>query len=631
MGALSERSERRVRGRRAGIRKSLATLCGVAALALVAAACSSSSNTPSSSTSGTKQMGGVATYALPPSTVPNYIFPFTSSQYISIVNDNYFNMLMYRPLYWFGQGTQPVLNAARSVADPPVYNGRQVTITLKGWKWSNGETVDAKDVVFWIHMLQAVGATSWGAYVPGSNGFPTDVSNVKASGALTVTMTMNKSFNPIWFTYNELSQITPMPKAWDRTASGPSDCTDVVADCAKVYAYLDSQSKSMSTWVNSPIWSVVDGPWKLAAFNADGNSTFVPNKAYSGPVKATLAEFKEVPFTTEAAEYNVLQSSANGGSSNKIDFGYLPSTDAPNKPANATVGSNPVNGYTLDPLYTWGINYYVVNFSSTTSSAGIVNQLYFRTALADLMNQKSVIDGPLHGYGYPTVGPVAYYPKTSYLSPQGAAGDPFPYNPTAAKALLTSHGWKVVPNGVSTCQTPSLCGHGIKAGQKLQFNFPYATGTTWIAEEMTQLKSNASLLGISLNLEPKPFNQVTALAAGNCVVAHISCAWDMADWGGGWSFAPDYYPSGETLFESGSGANSGNYVDPTNDNYISQTLTGSGLQPLYTWEDYLAKKLPMMWQPDGVYELSEVVNNLKGAIPQSTTLAINPEEWYFVK
>ena len=92
----------------------------------------------------------------------------------------------------------------------------------------------------------------------------------------------------------------------DRTASGPSDCTDTVSDCKAVYTYLDSQSKAMSSCASSPLWSVVDGPWKLQSFNADGHVTFVPNKSYSGPVKPTLTQFKEVPFTTESAEYNVL-------------------------------------------------------------------------------------------------------------------------------------------------------------------------------------------------------------------------------------------------------------------------------------------------------------------------------------
>ena len=136
-------------------------------------------------------------------------------------------------------------------------------------------------------MLQAVGSTEWGAFVPG--GFPTNVTNVKATSPTTLTMTMNKAYSPTWFTYNELSQIVPMPKAWDRTASGPSDCTDTVSDCKAVFTYLDSQSKAMSSWASSPLWSVVDGPFKLQSFNADGNATFVPNKSYSGPVKPTLS------------------------------------------------------------------------------------------------------------------------------------------------------------------------------------------------------------------------------------------------------------------------------------------------------------------------------------------------------
>ena len=96
------------------------------------------------------------------------------------------------------------------------------------------------------------------------------------------------------------------------------------------------------------------------------------------------------------------------------------------------------------------------------------------------MNQEAVIAGPLRGYGAVTVGPVGSYPATQYLSAQGKKGDPFPYNPGKAKQLLSSHGWKVVPNGTSTCTNPSLCGAGVKQGQGLSFTLPYATGTNWI-------------------------------------------------------------------------------------------------------------------------------------------------------
>jgi peptide/nickel transport system substrate-binding protein len=247
------------------------------------------------------------------------------------------------------------------------------------------------------------------------------------------------------------------------------------------------------------------------------------------------------------------------------------------------------------------------------------------------MNQKAIIDGPLRGYGAFTVGPVGTYPATPYLSSQGKAGDPFPYNPTKAKQLLTSHGWNVVPNGVTTCVNPSLCGPGIAKGHQLVYNLPYSTGTNWIEQEMTQLQSNASLAGIKINLEPKPFNQVTAIGAPNCVVAKTSCNWDMANWGGGWSFVPDYYPSGETLFLSGAGANSGGYSNAQNDSMIDQTLTTNSMTPLDNWQNYLSSQVPVIWQPNGVYEMTEVTNTLRGVLPQSTTGNVTPEDWYFVK
>ena len=447
-------------GRRPGgghrARMTMIAGCGAAAIALVAAACGSGG---SSSSGGTKEAGGTATYALPPSTTPNYIFPFANSTYFSVSNISYLQEFLYRPLYWFGNGNQPTVNPSLSVADQPVYNGKQVTITLKNYKWSDGTAVTAQNVLFWIHMMQAEASTEWGAFSPG--GFPTNVTNVTATSPTTVTMTMNKAYSPTWFTYNNLSQITPMPKAWDRTASGPSDCTTTVSDCKAVYAYLDSQSKSMSTYASSPVWGVVDGPWKLTAFNADGNATFVPNKSYSGPVKPTLSQFKEVPFTTEPAEYNVLRS---GNGSQKISVGYLPTSDAPKKPADATVGANPVPGYTLDPLYSWGINYFVPNIDSTTPEGQVIKQLYFRQALEYLINQEAVISGPLRGYGTVTVGPIGSQPVTSYLSSKGRQGDQFPYDPAKAKQLLSSHGWKVVPNGTSDLHQPEPVRRGRQAG-----------------------------------------------------------------------------------------------------------------------------------------------------------------------
>jgi peptide/nickel transport system substrate-binding protein len=596
---------------------------GVAALALVAAGCSSS--TSSSPAAGTPTKGGTAVWAEQPAQQPTYIFPYVNSQNIS--NTNLFDLqyLMYRPLYWFGVGNTPKVNPTLSVANQPTISGRVVTITLKHYMWSNGTPVSAKNVMFWLNMELAE-PTNYGAYT----GFPANVSNIKVVSPTELQMTLDHPYSLQWFLYNDLSQVTPMPTAWDKTASGPSNCETVVKDCTAVYNYLAAQAKNLSGYATSPIWGIVDGPWKLSAFNADGHITFVPNKGYTGPVKPKLAAFQEVPFTTDAAEYNVLRATAAG--SQKIDFGYLPNPDAPPVAAGKLVGANPLPGYTLAPLYPWGINYYAMNFQSSVSDhAAIFKQLYFRQVMAYLMNQKAIISGPLRGYGQPTVGPVGATPATSWLSAKGKQGEPYPYDPAKAKALLASHGWNVVPNGVSTCTDPAKCGAGISKGTGLSFNFLYESGVTWVTAEMTQLQSSGSLVGIKLNLQPKPFADVISTAGGNCVVVKAPCNWDLANWGFGWSFSPDYLPTGDELFLCGAVANSGGYCDKNNDTLITKTLYGSNLQLMYNWQDYLSPQMPVQYQPLAAFTLTEVANNLRGVLPQSPTLSITPEDWYFVK
>jgi peptide/nickel transport system substrate-binding protein len=610
----------------------MAATCGAVVLAFAAAGCTGTSTTPASTaTAGAKIKGGTAVWALPPSSAPNYIFPFESSAYLSTYNSLSFAQLMYRPLYWFGRGAQPLLDPSLSLANPPAWSGNTATITLKHYMWSNGRPVTTADVMFWINMLKdpKVGPTGYGAY----NGFPNAfVRSIKVVSPSKLQLTTKRPYSHSWFLYNNLSQITPMPAAWDRTASGPSACARKVTDCAAVYSYLDAQSRQPGTYASSPIWGIVDGPWKLSAFNVDGHATFVPNTRYSGPVKPALSKFEEVPFNSDAAEYSALRSPR--GSGQKIDVGYLPLADAPARPAGSSLtrpGTNPLPGYTLRPLYIWGINYFVMNFQSSTGNGPVIRQLYFRQALAHLLNQKAVINGPLHGYGTPTVGPVGNTPVTTFLSPLLKSGSPFPFDPAQARSLLTSHGWKVVPHGVTSCVAPARCGRGIHSGHRLVFSLPYVAGTGWIAQEMTQFRSSASLAGIKINLRPESFGQIAALAVGNCKVARLPCNWDLANWGSGWLFGPDFAPTGETLFKCGAIANSGGYCSQLDDALINKTLTSDNLSFMYRWQDFLARQLPVMFQPNGVYQLTEIVSNLKGVTPQSPTLSINPENWYYVK
>ncbi|HEX6933201.1 MAG TPA: ABC transporter substrate-binding protein [Streptosporangiaceae bacterium] len=596
------------------------------AVALAAAGCGLASPGNSGHTPTT---GGTATYALPANSTPNYIFPFTPGQYFTVVNTDNLQYLLYRPLYWFGDQGRPYLNPALSVGEQPRYQGQTVTIRLKqGYRWSNGEHVTAQDVVFWMHMMKAVvkhstSTVNWGGYVPGD--FPDNVRNIRAVGSGEVKMTIVGKYNKQWFTYNELSQITPMPMAWDQSAAGrKSDCTHHVGDCIAVFKYLDGLSKNPGTWSRSPLWGVVDGPWRLKSLDSQGVLSFTYNSAYSGPVpKHHITGFTELPFTSEEAEYNVLAA----GGSNPLDVGYLPTVNAPVPPPGATVGQNPVSGYRLQPLFTWGLSYFPFNFSSTNPQLPIISQQYFRQAIQLLENQAAIIQGPLHGYGHITTGPVGGFPPTKYLSPLARTGDPYPYDPSEARRLLFNHGWTVDPGGVSTCAHTGSgsgeCGRGVSHGAQLSFDLLYATGQAWLESALLQLKSNASQVGIEINLIPRSFNGVLSVVEGGG-------QWEMADWGLGWSYVPDYLPTGDELFQTGSFGNLGHYSDPHNDTLIKKTLSSSNMHLMYAWQDYLTKQVPVVFQPDAPAALVESISNLHIG-KQSPTLAINPEQWYFLR
>ena len=73
------------------------------------------------------------------------------------------------------------------------------------------------------------------------------------------------------------------------------------------------------------------------------------------------------------------------------------------------------------------------------------------------------------------------------------------------------------------------------------------------------------------------------------------------------------------------------YGDPTADALIQKTETSSNPAYFDQYENYLAKQLPQEWLPAPAAQLTEIANNLRGVTPQSSTLSINPENWYFVK
>jgi peptide/nickel transport system substrate-binding protein len=592
-----------------------------AAAALAVSACaSSSSHAPSQ---GAAVKGGTATFGMISGQSPTWIWPFVPIAYESVPNGQDFEQILYRPLYMFGNnGNSVQVDYALSPAGAPVYSdgGRTVTVQLKGWKWSNGETVDAQDVAFWLNMMKAE-KNNYGGYSPGT--LPDNLASFSVTGPDTIVLHLTKTYASTWFTYNQLAEITPMPMAWDVTHAGAKPgsggCHTSAADCAAVFSFLTAQAKDTGSYATSPIWSVVDGAWKLGSFNIDGNDTFVPNRAYSGSPKPALSAFKYVTYTSDTAMYTALKTGT-------LDVGQVPPADLPQKPLNQAVpSSDPLgSGYKLDPFYTYAIAYIQINFNNPAAGP-VFKQLYFRQALMYVNDQTGISNSIYRGYAYPTTGPVPPEPANSFEpaveKANGGAGA-YPFDVAKAKSLLESHGWKMV-TGIMTCETPAKCGAGIKAGTQAKFSMDYTSGSTALADQEDVYKSDAAQAGISIAVQPESFSALLGLGVST------NPTWQMIDLSG-WAYdGPGYLPTGEPLFLTNAPSNSGGYSDTTMDSMIAEIQDNSSMSLFHQYATFTAEQLPFIWVPQ-IYFIEAVKSNLQGVTwnPMYTFL---PEYWYFTK
>ncbi len=601
----------------------------VGAGALVLAACGSSpaksttsttaSSTTSTTAAATPVSGGTVTWAEGAGASPNYIFPMSPFAYFSVANLSQFQALMYRPLYWYGQHGQPVINYTLSVAKPPVYSGHTVTVSLNHYMWSNGTPVTAGDVIFWMNMLKAEKA-NWAGYVKGS--FPDNVVSYKALNSTTVEFTLNGSYNPTWFTYNELSQITPMPAAWDvtgpHTAGTCSMTTTSTAGCAAVYNYLTKSATTISTYTTSPIWTVIDGPWKLQSFTSTGQATFVPNPSYTGPVKPKISKFVELPYTSSDAEYNVLRTGPSA-----LTIGYIPLHDL------ATAATVTGLGYREEVVYGYGFGYLPLNFNNPTVGP-IFRQLYFRQAFQHLVDQEGWNSAFYHGAATPSYGPVPIEPPNPFADSFERA-NPYPFSVASAKAILEAHGWKIVPGGTSTCIDPTKCGAGIKMNQPLAFTLLYQTGDASFSASMENLASVAATAGVRVQLKTEGLNEVLS-AAAPCGASQASCSWEIAAWADSWGYEPDFYPTGGEIFATGAGSNAGSYSSSKMNALIGATHVAPAAdsqRALDAYQNFAASNLPVIYAPyQGIPTV--VSTRLRGFTFQPIGF-LDPESWYFVR
>jgi peptide/nickel transport system substrate-binding protein len=600
------------------------------ALGLLLAGCTSSptGSGPSSGGSGrgsggTPIRGGTATFAENQSSgVINCIFPIVSLA-CDLPSNIQFMDLQWAPLFWFGKGSQLVMNQSLSLAEPPVYSdgNKTVSITLKPVKWSDGKPVTARDIEFFINLAKAYEST-WAYAVAGE--FPSNVSSMSVTGERTIVLHLTQSYSPTWFTYAQLSTIVPLPQhAWDKkSAGGAVGNYDRTSSGAKeVTAFLEKQGTELGTYATNPLWQVVDGPWHLASFKTTGYAVLKPNPEYDAGPKPQLSQFIMEPFTSDSAEASLLQS---GG----LTYGYVPVSDL------AAASRFTSGGYQLAPWPLLSIAYIVLNFDNPAIGP-VFKQLYARQAMEALIDQPGYVSAFLGKAGVPTYGPVPLEPVTPYITPQEKA-NPNPYSPSKATRLLSAHGWSM-SSGVLVCSRPgsssSQCGPGVPAGAKFEFTLQYLGGVPYLDNEMRSLKSAFSKAGIVVNLTTGTEGQVVG-AAVPCT-GGSTCTWQAVQWGTpSWIWGSPY-PTGEQLFKTGAGVNPGSFSDPTIDADISAIQHASSSTAVSAaWSKYtndVSVALPDLWIPNTVNQVSAVSTKLRGALPQSPLALLTPSLWYYTK
>jgi peptide/nickel transport system substrate-binding protein len=571
---------------------------------------------------------GTLTWAESPGTAPTWIFPVTPGADFSTGTINTFQYLMWRPLFWYGNGVHPVAVPSMSLADTPVYTNGDKTVTVHmkaNYRWSDGQPLTARDALFFLDMVRAAvkeSGANWGPYTP-NVGIPDQVVSATAPNATTLVINLNKAVNPAWFTADALYDIQPMPAhAWARaSASGPVLDFTNPANAKQIYDFLAKQSGSTSTYASNPLWQVVDGPYRLTQFNnTTGAYTMAPNPRYGGPHSKIVPTLQAVPYTSDTAEFNAVLS-------HSIDLGYMPLNDVPQ------MGAVKAAGYHVFGYPGWGFAYANYNFVDKTGDFNnIIKQFYIRQALAHLENEEGYIKAFFHGAGGLAYGPIPSVPTSPY-TPANALKNPYPYSIAAAASLLKSHGWHVVPGGASTCAKPGTgpgeCGAGIPAGTKISFNVLYASDPVIFGEQVTAWASDAKKVGINITLQSGTFNHVITVANDPGSPKTFN-DWAVAVYGG---FTDPFYPTTLGIFSSRGSLNGGFYSNPQADKLINASVTSNNRDAVKAEASYLTQQQPSLFQPN--YDTITVwKNNVSGqpaAIEATTQYFLNPELMYLTK
>lgn len=585
---------------------------------------------------GSAANGGTMTYGEITGQTPTDISPIIngatcSTQSFEFVADQYI------PLYYGPNGAKPQINNGLSAGLPPKYSAHNTVVTIKikpGLKWSDGTPVDGQDVAFFYYVLKAAvnaSPANWCQFASKTQ-FPYNVKSLTYSGN-TVVMHLTHPVNPTWFTNNQLQDtnggVYPMPATdWNVNSSGQhlTDWATNPADALAIYNNLNTQGTNVSNFATSPLWKVVDGPFKLQSFNTTNDSyVLTPNKSYGLSPKPN--------FTFEANTYTSATALLNAMESGSVDIGNIdPGTQLGSIPTLQRDGFSVFGG----PGWGWFGGFF--NFKDATNHFNkVIAQPYIRGVFAQLTDQSAIASGVYHGWAVPAYGPVAEAPASPFV-PKNVTKPTWNYSPKKAVATLKAHGWNVKPGGQTTCAKPGSkaneCGAGIPKGTPIKFvwaNLPESTSSTGVLESYAFASEAKKAAGIDVSFSTKTFNFLTSnYNDQNPAAKKYVNDWGVNNYGG---IFTDYYPTQNGVMNTTGALNMGAYADPTANKLMAKSIISPTTKAIQNEVAYFAKQQPVLYfpVPDYIMAVSKKVGGLTSGFLEMTQQQIAPSELWVNK
>ena len=104
--------------------------------------------------------------------------------------------------------------------------------------------------------------------------FPDTLVSTSEPNSSTLVLNLKAPVNQTWFTTDILGEGPRCSRCratlWAKTSASSSVVPAsgwTPATMAKIFAFLTAQAKSLSTYATNPLWQVVNGPYKLSAYN----------------------------------------------------------------------------------------------------------------------------------------------------------------------------------------------------------------------------------------------------------------------------------------------------------------------------------------------------------------------------